>query len=110
MRVVHTTVPFDATKRTEARDHAVRLVEQSRQEPGVVTFDASIPVLDDFVLRFVECYEDAAAHEAHRSTDHYRRFTKALSTFVRDDIETTIFEVADVSSATFDAASVDPGE
>jgi quinol monooxygenase YgiN len=91
MYVVLTRVPIDPERRDEALELFDELAEQSRSEPGVVAYHATVDVSDPNVVRFVERYEDAAAAEAHTETGHYERFVDQLPRFVDGEMETTQF-------------------
>lgn len=105
MLVVHTSIPFDPTRREEAVALIVDLVEHSRAEDGTVRYRAMEDLIEPDVVRFFELYEDPAAAEAHTESEQYRRFVTALPDLVDGDIETVQFETDDFDVAEFTAAT-----
>lgn len=102
MFVVHTKVPVDPDERSTAEASARRVAEATREEPGVVAYDAAMAVdRGDPVLHFVEQFEDAEALEEHTETEHYARFNEELTGYVDGEMKTVQFEVAESWTATF---------
>ncbi|GGL21012.1 antibiotic biosynthesis monooxygenase [Halarchaeum grantii] len=95
MFVLHATFHLDPEHREEALDAVRELVEASNREDGVIDYRAGVDVHDENTLRFVERYEDAAAHAAHEETDHCERFTERLPDLLAADLEMVSFEVAE---------------
>lgn len=58
-----------------ARENAANSLEL---EPGCSRFDVVRDTEDDAHVVFVEHFDDQAAFEAHRLTDHYRRWREAV--------------------------------
>lgn len=69
------SVRFTFAPEDTARAEAIlrELVEPSRAEPGVISFDVArgVDQPNDFALW--EVYRDRAAFDAHRASDHYQR-------------------------------------
>ena len=64
------------------------------REPGCQVFDVlSDPGLRDRVFLY-EIYDDRAAFDAHRATDHFRAFDDETPAMVADKIVTTWSEVS----------------
>jgi quinol monooxygenase YgiN len=57
----------------EAAEHLRQLARATRREPGNILYLAHQLAADSRQLFIYERYVDAAAHAAHRETDHYRR-------------------------------------
>jgi len=51
--------------------------EASRQEPGVVSFEALRSSNDPRIMLVVERYDSREAYEAHKDTDHYAAWKAA---------------------------------
>jgi quinol monooxygenase YgiN len=58
---------------------AAEFTAATRAEPGNVSFDWYRSVEDPNVYVLVEAFEDAAAGEAHVSTDHFKAAGKLLA-------------------------------
>ena len=97
MLVVHATFPIDPEKREEALEHAAELVEATREEDGVIAYNAATDVQEPNLLRFTEQYEDAEAFAAHGESDHFAAFEAALPDLLAGEPEVTRFEVADAT-------------
>jgi quinol monooxygenase YgiN len=65
---------FDSQDREQVSELLRSLAQESRREPGCVVYvPPRIAGEPDTVLIY-EQYADAAALEAHRTSDHYRRY------------------------------------
>lgn len=104
MLVVHTSIPVDPERRETVMALVTDLVEQSREEDGVVRYRAMQDLTDPETIRFFEQYEDAAAAEEHTTSPAYREFVEALPEVATGDVETIQFETDDSGVATFDPA------
>lgn len=93
MLVVHATFPIDSDRRDEAVEMIRELVDDSRQEAGIIEYRVATDIEDQNVFRFVERYEDEAAFESHADTDHFERFEAALPDLLAGEPEITRFEV-----------------
>jgi quinol monooxygenase YgiN len=103
MIVVHTSIPIDPDRYDEALDIVTDLVEQSRQEPGVVRYRATTDIDGDHTIRFFEQYEDESAWEAHAESDHLQRFEARLPDLVAGEMETVSVAGGDIRTYTFTA-------
>jgi autoinducer 2-degrading protein len=52
------------------------------QDPGVREFDIAVSQTDPHHLLFFEIYDNAAAHDAHRATDHVKAYQSATKDMV----------------------------
>jgi quinol monooxygenase YgiN len=97
MLVVHATFPIDSDSRDRALDLAHELVESSREEPGVISYNATTDVEDPNVLHFIEGYEDEAAFGEHAQSGHFREFESALPDLLAGEPTVTRFDVDEVT-------------
>lgn len=98
MIVVRADVPVAPDRREEALDAVSTLVAESRTEAGVLDYRAATDLHDPNVVRFVECYEDEDALDAHEQTDHYRAWLDALPDLLDggvDALDVTQFVVSE---------------
>jgi quinol monooxygenase YgiN len=102
--VVHTSIPVDPERRETVMDLVSTLVEESREEDGVVRYRAMQDLTEPNVIRFFEQYEDAAAAEEHTTSPAYREFVEALPELTTGDVETIQFETAGGGVTEFDPA------
>lgn len=87
MIVVHAALQIEPDRREEALDVAEDLVEQTREEAGVIDYVAATEVANPNVIRFVEQYEDESALEAHQESEHYREFEAQLPASLDDGLD-----------------------
>ena len=64
---------FDEADHELIREHLVALTRGSRQEPGCVSYIAHFISDDPCTALIYEQYDDTAALEAHRATDHFKQ-------------------------------------
>lgn len=93
MIVLHGSFPLDPDRLDEALDLIDGLVDQSREEPGMIEYRATTDVHDPNVVRFFERYEDAEAFEAHSETDHLQGFDEAVPDLLAGEPEVLEFDV-----------------
>jgi quinol monooxygenase YgiN len=110
MIVVHTSIPIDPDRFEEARRLVAALAEQSRQEPGVVSYHATTDVIDDYTVHFFEQYEDESAWEAHAETDHLEQFEARLPELVAGEMETISVTGGDIRAYNFTADELDSAD
>ena len=65
---------FKADDREEIREALRAATEASRKEPGCVTYIPHIVDGDADTILIYEQYKDAAAAEAHRGSDHFKKY------------------------------------
>lgn len=65
---------FSSDDREEIGAALRRLAAASRQEPGCVTYIAHTVVGDPDTVLIYEQYADQAAAEAHRQSEHFKKF------------------------------------
>lgn len=70
------TYVFHAETLAEAEDCLRALIAPSRAEPGCRTYEISRSKDDRRTFLIFEQYDDEAALEAHRATDHFLRYGK----------------------------------
>jgi quinol monooxygenase YgiN len=72
--------------RPEYADHFPSLVAEftaaTRAEPGIISFEWSRSVDDPCVYFLVEAFRDAAAGQAHVSTDHFKETISRMPQFL----------------------------
>lgn len=116
MLVVHAALKIDPDRREEALVAVEELVEQTRQEDGVVDYVATAEVANPNVIRFIEQYEDEAALVAHNESEHYREFEARLPELLDSDgdlldaIDVTQFEVEEAFDPNADVEVESGGE
>jgi len=97
MIVVHATFPIDPEQREEALERASELVDASREESGVIEYDAATDLQEPNLLRFTEVYEDEAAVGAHLESDHFEAFEAKLPDLLAGEPEVMQYEVSDAT-------------
>ena len=60
---------------------AEKLVKATREEPGCLYYDLVQDVSDDKTFYFVEKYQDEAAVEAHKNSEHFQTFVPMMNAF-----------------------------
>jgi quinol monooxygenase YgiN len=65
---------FHAEDRQEITDALRKLAEASRQEPGCITYIPHGVQGDPDTVLIYEQYRDDAAAEAHRQSDHFKKY------------------------------------
>ncbi len=70
------TYTFPEAQLADAEHHLRALIEPTRSEPGCRTYEISRSKDDPRSFLFYEQYDDEAAIEAHRASDHFQRFGK----------------------------------
>jgi quinol monooxygenase YgiN len=97
MIVLHVMFPIDPEKREEALELIGDLAEQSRAEDGTINYRAATDIEDPNAVRIFERYEDEAAFEAHKQTDHFQDFEAALPDLLDGEPEVVRFEADDAT-------------
>lgn len=80
MIVVLAKIKIKAGSDTRFVELASALVQASRQESGMASYD--LLKEDDGAYCFLEKYRDEDAIEAHRKTDHFRTIGRRLGEFM----------------------------
>lgn len=65
---------FNSDDREEIGETLRRLAEASRREPGCVNYVAHTVVGDPDTVVIYEQYRDDAAAEAHRQSEHFKKY------------------------------------
>lgn len=60
------------------RDKALKMVEETRKEPGCIDYAYSVALDDPDVMRIAEVWESQEALDAHGATPHMAEFGAAL--------------------------------
>ena len=68
---------------------AEKLVKATREEPGCLYYDLVQDASDDKVFCFVEKYQDEAAVEAHKNSEHFQTFVPMMNAFREGPSEVT---------------------
>ena len=108
MIVVRARVPVKPDRREAALDAVADLAAATREEDGVLGYEAGVALDDPNVVTFFERYEDEAALDAHAETDHYREWLDALPEFLDggvEDLDVTQFVVAEAFDPNEDVES-----
>ncbi|MFB6117639.1 putative quinol monooxygenase [Halosegnis sp.] len=93
MLVVHAEFPVQEERREEALELVDTLVDESNEEPGVITYRAATDVQDPNVVRFFEQYEDADAFAAHAESAHFQEFEEQLPKLLAGEPRVVRFDV-----------------
>lgn len=65
-------------KKEEFLRLAAILAEESRKEPGCCSYELVQDTAEEMVYYFVEKYQDEAALEAHRGSEHFQKYVPEL--------------------------------
>lgn len=95
MLVIAGTIRIDPAQREGARAAAREMMEATRREPGCRSYVFSFDLDDPAVVHLFECWESAAALEAHFATPHMARFQQVVGGLVRGS-EIQRYEVSSV--------------
>ena len=68
---------------------AEKLVKATREEPGCLYYDLVQDVSDNKVFYFVEKYQDETAVEAHKASEHFRKYVPMMNVFREGPSEVT---------------------
>jgi quinol monooxygenase YgiN len=68
---------------------AEKLVKATREEPGCLYYDLVQDDSEDKVFYFVEKYQDEAAVEAHKNSEHFQTFVPMMNAFREGPSEVT---------------------
>lgn len=68
---------------------AEKLVKATREEDGCIYYDLIQDMSDDCVFYFVEKYQDEAAVEAHKNSEHFQTFVPMMNAFREGPSEVT---------------------
>ncbi len=76
----------------EVADLFAKLTEESRKEPGCVTYQVHRHKTEPRRFFIYEQYKDDAALEAHRATPHFLQYAKKELPKVAERIEAQLYE------------------
>jgi quinol monooxygenase YgiN len=93
MLVLHSKYTLDPDNRERALELIEDLVAASREEDGVLGYDAAIEVGNPDVVHFFDQYRDEAALGEHAAADHVERFERELPALLAAEPEITQFTV-----------------
>ena len=68
-------------KQQEFIEVAEKLVKATREEVGCIYYDLVHDTTDANVFYFVEKYQDEAAVEAHKNSEHFQTYVPMLNAF-----------------------------
>lgn len=97
MIIIHSKFPIHENFRSECLDRVTSLVDDSRQEEGVIEYRASVAVRDETLVEFFERYEDMDALLTHSESTHFQEFMEDVSGWLEGESEIARY---DVDSAT----------
>lgn len=97
MIVVHATFPVKPDERDRVLEHIKELEQHTREEEGVIEYDAATDVEDPNLVRFTERYEDEAALGAHTQTDHFTEFAAMLPEVLDGEPEIMQYTVSEAT-------------
>ncbi|THE65986.1 antibiotic biosynthesis monooxygenase [Salinadaptatus halalkaliphilus] len=93
MIVINATLPIDPDQRDQALELIQKTAAQYREDDGTIEFQASTDIDNPNHVNFFECYEDEAALEQHRQSDHYEEFGRSIAEFLVGKPEITRYDV-----------------
>lgn len=97
MIVVRATFPIEPDERDRVLEHIKKLEQHTREEDGVIEYDAATDVEDPNLIRFTERYEDEAALGAHTQTDHFAEFEAMLPEVLAGEPEVMQYTVSEAT-------------
>ncbi|MBT8213515.1 MAG: antibiotic biosynthesis monooxygenase [Acidimicrobiia bacterium] len=98
------TVAVFASFRPRAEDAGTFLaamqamIRDSRSEPGCLRYDLFRAETGVAGYHLFEVYADPAAIEAHRSSDHYRRYRSIVPDLLAEPIDVVVLEPIDIQA------------
>jgi (4S)-4-hydroxy-5-phosphonooxypentane-2,3-dione isomerase len=92
MVVLAVTWMAKATREAETVAALAKLTEESRKEPGCVTYQVHRHKTEQRRFFIYEQYKDDAALEAHRASPHFLRYAKKELPKIADRVEGHLFE------------------
>ena len=92
MIVLAVTWMAKPTREAETAALFVKLTEESRKEPGCLTYQVHRHKTESRRFFIYEQYKDDAALEAHRAAPHFLQYAKKELPKVADRIEGHLFE------------------
>jgi len=95
MIILAGTIRLGAGKREAALPVLQELVAATRAEPGNLQYAFAFDVNDDHVLRIFEVFKDAAALEAHRTSEHMAKWRTRQAELGLHDRDFAQYEVSD---------------
>lgn len=76
------------------------MIENSRSEPGCQTYDLYRSGDDGSpVFHLFERYADADALEAHRASEHYKRYRAGLPDLLAEPVEVVVLQEVDAAGS-----------
>jgi len=96
MLVLHATMHVEPARRERVLEMLESLVETSRQDSGVVSYQAAVDVLDPTVIHFREVYEDEAGFEDHLHSEHVQAFEDEITEYLTTERDIRKFDVESV--------------
>jgi quinol monooxygenase YgiN len=92
MVVLAVTWMAKAGRESEVAEMFVKLTEESRKEPGCMTYQVHRHKTEPRRFFIYEQYKDDAALEAHRASPHFLQYAKKALPKVADRIEGQLYD------------------
>jgi (4S)-4-hydroxy-5-phosphonooxypentane-2,3-dione isomerase len=92
MVVLAVTWMAKAGRESDAAEMFVKLTEESRKEPGCMTYQVHRHKTEPRRFFIYEQYKDDAALEAHRASPHFLQYAKKALPKVADRIEGQLYD------------------
>lgn len=96
MIIVHGTIPLKSDCQEQALELARQMAEASTSEPGCISYDFYLGLLDDNVLMLFQEWESMEALRDHFQTPHMDEFMRELPNYLAGEIVTRRFAVQNV--------------
>jgi quinol monooxygenase YgiN len=95
MIVIEGKIVLDPSKKSEAAEAAIEMMQATRAEAGNVEYAFTWDLVEDGVLRVIEKWEDDAALDAHMKAPHMAAFTGKMGGFGIQGMEVTKHRVSE---------------
>jgi quinol monooxygenase YgiN len=95
--ILHSEATVDPERRDEAIEILQWMAAESRAEDGVVDYRVTCDLEAPETFRIIEQYEDAAAVEAHESSEHLDEFQARIEPLLVGEATLTRFDVTAVT-------------
>ncbi|MGH0030117.1 MAG: putative quinol monooxygenase [Myxococcota bacterium] len=96
MLVIAGTISIDPAKREEAIQAAIEMMEETRKEPGCISYTFSADLSEPGDFRIFEEWESQQALDAHFEAPHMAKFQGQMGGFGVRGMKVQRYEVASV--------------
>jgi len=96
MLVLHATMHVEPAHRERVLEMLASLVEDSRQDSGVLSYQAAVDVLDQNIVHFREVYEDEPGFEDHLYSEHVQAFEDEITEYLTAERDIRKYHVESV--------------